>query len=429
LRYLLALLIFFFTTVDMFGWSLSLAPGLSVKNALLYLIMLSLASRYVVRGGFRLEVPKVYFWYGLLIAYATLTCLIASTIIQYQSYDLLLSVIALKGNLIDGAIIFTLYLYGTRTYRDAEFLLKCALLAVGVANAIAIGNVAGLFQIGATPVGNEGNITSRVFGAFGHANETAALIVYLLPAYMAATLSAGGIVRVLCAFAGIASAALLVLTGSRSGVVAFVLAGVFGSLLCRNLISWRRATGIAVALVVAGVAVLALVSLKFGDVLTQRMLELIVNPGHSGEDRTAIWIPLIDMMTASPVTLFTGFGWNVYSIMGFLYAPHNTYLQMWFELGIIGVVSYVMMLSQLTLTARRAAASTSGAPQAYLIAYVYGIVGLSIALFAGQLYSPLPYVWIYGGLSMRMAVLALQSAKPAPASRVRKPRQKALAVS
>lgn len=425
MRYLLALLIFFFTTCDVFGWSLSLAPGLSVKNALMYVTMLALVSQYAARGGFRLEVRPVYFWYGVLIAYAIFTWLIAGIIIKYEAYQLLLSGIALKGELIDGAILFTLYLLGTRTFRDAEFLLKCELLAVGAANAIAICNVAGLFQIGVTQVGHEGNVTSRVYGAFGHANETAALIVCLIPAYMAATLSAGGIIRVLCALAGVASAMLLVLTGSRGGVLAFALMAVFGSLLCRDLISWRRAAGMAMTIVLVGVAVLTFVTFKFGDVLTQRLMELIVHPGQGSEERTIIWAVVIGMMTANPVTLVTGFGWDVYSIMGFQFAAHNQYLLLWFELGIIGLGSYLMMIGQLVLTARRAAASTSGPPAAYLIAYVYGTVGISIALFTTLLSIPLPYVWIYNGLSMRMAVYALQNVK----ARVRKPRARTVAVA
>jgi hypothetical protein len=48
------------------------------------------------------------------------------------------------------------------------------LLAVATANAVAIGNVVGVFNIGFTVIGTEGNLAGRVYG---HANETAALIV------------------------------------------------------------------------------------------------------------------------------------------------------------------------------------------------------------------------------------------------------------
>ena len=95
----------------------------------------------------------------------------------------------------DNVIVFALFLYGTRTLAGREFLLKCVLLAVAAANAIAIGNVAGIFHIGVTTVGTEGNLAGRVYGAFGHANETAALIVCLLPAYIAAAFSAGRVAR------------------------------------------------------------------------------------------------------------------------------------------------------------------------------------------------------------------------------------------
>jgi len=65
MRYLLALLIFVLTTIDVFGWTLSLAPGLSAKNAILYVILLTLAARFVVRDGLRMELPKLHLWFGI----------------------------------------------------------------------------------------------------------------------------------------------------------------------------------------------------------------------------------------------------------------------------------------------------------------------------------------------------------------------------
>ena len=80
MRYLLAVLIIFLTIADMFGWTASLAPGLSIKNAILYLIMLALATRFAVRGGARLEPLQLHLWFGALIAYATLSWLVTGLI-------------------------------------------------------------------------------------------------------------------------------------------------------------------------------------------------------------------------------------------------------------------------------------------------------------------------------------------------------------
>ena len=412
MRYLLALLIVFLTTVDVSGWTLSLAPGLSVKNAIIYLILLALAARFVVRGGMQMELPKIHLWFGVLIAYAVLTWLAAGLLLDYKSYTLLRSGIDLKANLLDNAVVFVLYLYGTRTLGDAKFVLKCTLLAVTAANAIAIGNVAGLFQIGITTVGIEGNLTGRVFGAFGHANETAALIVCLLPAYVAAALSSGAAARLFWALAGTVSAALMMMCGSRGAFVGLALAAVFGSYTCRGIISWRRAATLVVILGAVAVPLLALASIKFGDILTERVTELILNPGTSSEERTYIWRPILDKMMANPVTLITGFGWDSYDVMGFFYATHNYYLLLWFELGIIGLACYLMVIRQLVITARRAAEKAPDETARYLIAFIYGIIAISGAIFFTLIFRPWPYVWAYVGLTMRMAVIAMQTAQP-----------------
>ena len=44
-------------------------------------------------------------------------------------------------------------------------------------------------------------------------------------------------------------------------------------------------------------------------------------------------------MFRNPVTLFTGYGWYSYDeLREMSYAPHNTYLKVFFELGAIGLL-------------------------------------------------------------------------------------------
>ena len=411
MRYLLALQIFVLTAIDVFDWTQSLAPGLSVKNASFYVLLLALAAQLVVRGGIRLELPKLQMWFGLLITYATLTWLIVALTINYKFYTLLDSGIDLKGRLLDNALVFLLYFYGTRTVADARFVLKCVLLAVSAANAIAIGNVLGLFQIGVTEVGT-GLLSGRVFGAFGHANETAALIVCMLPAYVAASLSSAGVARWFWASAGAVSAGMMLMTGSRGAFVGLTLGVIFGSWLCRSVISWRRATALVIVLLAVAIPLIALVSIEFGHgILAERVTDMLLNPGTSSDGRAYIWRPVVDRMMASPVTLITGFGWDAYDVMGFFFAPHNQYLLLWFELGIIGLACYLMLIRELVITARRATENASDETGRYLIAFIYGILALSGALFFAQLFRPWLYIWTYSGLMMRIALLAPQTSK------------------
>ena len=411
MRYLLALLIFFLTTADVFGWTASLAPGVSIKNAILYLIMLALATRFVVRRGWRLELPWVHLWFGVLIAYAMLTWLVAALVIRYKSYSLVASGIDLKANLLDSAVVFLLYLYGAQSLADAKFVVRSVLLAVAAANAIAIGNVAGLFHIGVTTVGIEGNLTGRVFGAFGHANETAALMLFLLPVYVAVTLSSRGAARLLWAVAGAVTATLMVMCGSRGAFVGLAVGGVFGSYLCRRLISWQRAAIVLVTLTAVAVPLVAFVSIEFGDILTTRVMEMIHNPGTSGDERAYIWAPVFDRMMSAPLTMLTGFGWDAYDVMGFFYGAHNTYLLLWFELGIIGLASHLLLIGQLVVTARRAAVHATGEAARHLIAFIYAIIALSGAVIFAQLFRPWLYIWAYTALTMRMAIIVTQTAR------------------
>lgn len=408
MRYLLALLILFLTAADVFGWNTSLAPGLSIKNAIFYLCFLGLAARFVMRGGIRVEVPRIQVWFGILLVYATLTYLVAAFLIKYKTYDLIGSGVALK-ELYDNALTFVLFLYGAQTLQDAQFQLKCLLLSLGTANAISIGNVVGIFHIGVTIVGTEGNVAGRVFGAFGHANETAALCVCVLPACIAAAFSAGRPATLLLwVFASAASCALLFLTGSRGAIVALAFTGVLGTYVCRDLISWRRATALVVIIGAIAVPLLVFADIESGGVLLHRIGELIVNP-RADEDRTQLWIPAIARMTATPLSLITGFGWGAYDAVGLPHPTHNHYLMLWFELGVVGVTSFVMMIRELVVSAIRAAKTASDETARYLIAFVYGIIGLAGAIFFTPLFHPWLYIWAYIGLTMRMAATATRT--------------------
>jgi O-antigen ligase len=123
-------------------------------------------------------------------------------------------------------------------------------------------------------------------------------------------------------------------------------------------------------------------------------------------------VPILDKMMANPLALITGFGWDTYDVMGFFYATHNHYLTLWFELGIVGLGSYLLLIGQLVMTARRAAEIAPEPTARYLIAFIYGILAVSGAAFFTTLSKPWLYVWMYVGLTMRMAVLTMQSPNP-----------------
>src|SRR5262249_35944898 len=63
----------------------------------------------------------------------------------------------------------------------------------------------------------------------------------------------------------------------------------------------------------------------------------------------------------------------------------------------------------LLVTAYRAAGIASDETARYLVAFIYGIIALSVAIVFTQLYHPWIYIWAYIGLTMRIAVTAMQT--------------------
>ena len=82
----------------------------------------------------------------------------------------------------------------------------------------------------------------------------------------------------------------------------------------------------------------------------------------------------------------------------FRYAPHNHYLWLWFNLGIVGVVSSVTIFTQVVTNARKGAHVVEATLRPHLMACVFGFLGLLIALFFTELYTPWLYIWAYVGL-------------------------------
>src|ERR1700685_204518 len=103
--YLLVFVVAVFATTDILSVGLSLAPGLSAKNAVIYLVGLCVAFRMVTRGDYKLQLPSIHMWFGVLIVYAIVTWLIAGLVIGYQNYELIPTAITLKTDLIDHAIV------------------------------------------------------------------------------------------------------------------------------------------------------------------------------------------------------------------------------------------------------------------------------------------------------------------------------------
>ena len=399
MRYLLAGLLLFLTAAEVFSWDVSMGPGLSIKNAVLYLIAMFLLFRIAVTRGEGLDAGPVHVFFVILISYAMVTWLTAGLIIEYPGYDLIASAIRLKSELIDHFIFFLVFYYGASTRRDALTVLKGLLLAALFANAMTVADVSGYIDLGF-----EERESGRTEGALGEANQYAAFIILFLPGMIAALLRTRGVWRLFWLGAVLASAVALMMTVSRGGFVGLLVAAVCGAWLYRNRLSLGMVSGWLVAAVV--VVTLALSLSEYGALIEERLFTQTgaIDLSDASSGRVDIWTALFERMMATPITFLTGFGWDVYWTMPFRYSPHNQYLNFWFNLGLPGLLSFIGLLASAVWLARRASENADEELRAHLVGFVIGVIAVCTAVFFVDLHRPWYYFWAYVGVALRLAV-------------------------
>jgi len=393
----------FLLATDALNWDLSLLPGLSAKNLIIYLIAVVLALRMVVSRGSIMVAGQLQGAFIVQIGYAVVTWLVAALLIQYPYYDLIASGIKLKTGLIDHYIFFLVFLFGVRTADDAIKVIKGLLFGALLANIITILDAAGIISLGFR-IREDG----RTAGAIGESNQYAAFIILFLPATIAAAVAAHGFQRLFWFGATLVGCMTLVMTASRGGFVGLAMMCAVGAYLYRHLISYSRISGWVFGSLILLVLIVSFS--QYGNLLAERMIgttgTIDANTASSG--RSDIWATALGVMFAHPITFITGFGWDAYAYMPFQFSPHNHYLALWFNLGLVGLFFGSYLLFSAIGRARRASLQASPPLRGQLIAFVLGTVGVATAIFFVDLHKPWFYFWMYVGVAMRMVLCVEQ---------------------
>jgi len=405
--YVLATLTLFLTLSSVFSWDPGPAPGVKIKNFLLYMLIMGLVFSYANGHKFKIQLQSMNVAFIVLIGYSIFTYLAIVLFIDYPRYDMLTSAFDLKNRGVDYMLFFLAFFYGTRSEKDAKFVLTCLLLSWVISHFVAVLDAFGYVQIGDIERRGDG----RVQGAVGESNQYGAFVALTLPAAIAMALASKGWRRWFWLGASALTAGTLLMTVSRGAFVATFFATMFGAYLFRRYLSlgkiftWGLAAGGAMLVIVL------IVSLSFGDLLYERVVSSFStrDMGGTSSGRTEIWATAIQMMFEHPQTLLTGFGWNAYWVMPFRYSPHNYYLAQWFNLGLPGLICSVLLL---VIPVRAALKSFAVAPdrlRVLLGGYVIATLAYASATFFVDLYVPWIYFWAYTGVTMRLAMIALET--------------------
>lgn len=410
MKNLLAALILMLVTTQTFSIDASLAPGLSLKNAMLYTAVLALIASRVVSGRFKVELIGLQFCFGFLFIYSLLSWLVVSFALRFPGYEILQSAMYLKIDIVDHALMFLVFFYGLQTLEEVSAVTTAMLVGVFAANVITVLDASGVLGWQVIPVRTwDESEYGRVQGAFGEANEHAAIVAMVLPAFIARAFAGHGVTRWAWWAAVAFAIAAVFMTASRGAMVGIVAASVVGAWVFRRYLSIGRLLAWVVG--AAGVILLVLVALsdRYTALLAERIVGLTLsgNVTDASSGRTEIWAALLSRMMESPWSFFTGFGWNTYPYMNFDYAPHNTYLGMWFNLGLPGLIAYLGVWASIFLVVGQAAHQSPPSSRPMFVAFWIGLMALCVSIFFVQLTTPWLYVWCFAGLMARAAVVSL----------------------
>ncbi|MBC8027905.1 MAG: O-antigen ligase family protein [Steroidobacteraceae bacterium] len=401
---------FFLLATEVLRWDLTITTGLSAKNLAIYLVATFLALRMVVSRTSITAGGSMHAAFIVQIAYALVTLLVASMVIDYQSYDLIASGIRLKGSLVDYYIFFLVFLFGVQTAEEALKVIKWILAGAVFANLATILDVVGIWNLGYTE-----RFDGRTQGAIGESNQYAAYIILFIPGLFAAAVASRGLLRVAWLGGALLSCAALVMTASRGGFVGMIVGCAIGLYLFRHLISYNRVAGWAAGSLLVFVLVMSVSD--YGGLLTERVFGQTSNidATEASSGRTEIWANLFYTMFQQPITFLTGFGWNVYWSMPFRFSPHNHYFASWFNLGLVGLICGSYLIFSAIGRARRASLDAKPPLRGQLIAFVIGGTALAVAVFFVDLHTPWVYFWMYTGVIVRLATCVQQMPIVVPA--------------
>ena len=419
MRLLLIALIGFMTLSSTFAWDPGPAPGLTIKNALLYLMMVALVLRVSLDRNFRIQLAAIPVTFSILIAYAIFSYLAVVLVIQYPHYDIIKNGMNLKG-MVDQVTFFLVFFYGLRSDKEALFILKILLFAWALSHVVAVLDAVGIMHVGDVEQREDG----RVQGVVGEANQYGAFVAMSLPGMVAAAIISRGKYRLMWIVATAFTAVTLLMTVSRGAFVAVFVAGAWGVYVFRRYVPTRKlALWAGVAILSGMVAVIVAGALGFGQLIYERVagtgqMDLVL----ASSGRTEFWTNAFVTMFKHPVTLLTGFGWGSWWTFGFRWSPHNYYVNTWFNLGLPGLICGVTLLWLPIKTVMSSIAYADAYVRPVMIMFVMATVAFAVATFFVDLYSPWLDYWAYAGIVLRIAVNAREgqrvpvvaSAAPAP---------------
>jgi len=386
----------------MLGLGLSLAPGLSVKNAMLYVLFMALILEFVLTDRDPLnETWALHGAWVLLIFYASFTWLAIVLLGLHREYNTVSSFIILKSQLADLFLFLLVYLYAPRDSQKSVHVLQWLVALLVLVNLVTFVDFLNIVDLGVINERSDGRLT----GAVREVNQYGAVLVVLIPLTVGLMLGSSGALKLLYAIGAAMAVVLLGLTVSRGSYVGLVVGVMIALYLARHHVRRQAIVkGAILAVVVVAIAGLSVAIVNPEGFLDKfNFAGLDVNNISSG--RLDVWRRLLTKMSYWPVSFLTGYGWNAYPVLIGIYGdPHNTYLLYLFNLGVIGFGLYVFIVIWIIRYVIKSLNYISEELKPLVIGFVTGFISVHVAVFFVAIYTPWLFIWALTGTTLRIIV-------------------------
>lgn len=279
-------------------------------------------------------------------------------------------------------IIFTLLINVIDSRERLRSLLK---LMVTCGTVISVGAIRS-FLLGQFA---KGRIEGIIGGMFQNANDLATVINILLPITVALALTSNGFLRLIYGVCAALMAAAVIVTFSRAGYLGL---GVMTIVMFWKLRRRHRILPLATTLLLLITLFLSTPG-GYGRRLSATMIESR-DKTESAENRVEVLIKGLKVALAHPI-IGVGIG-NFYLYSRHDLKAHNSYLEIWAELGLLGLAAYLTLLIAPLRSLKQIENDTSQAKEKEVSERFYLSLGLQAAIVSYVIccaFSSIQYQW------------------------------------
>lgn len=405
---LLIALFAFLLFAESLGLDVNLAPGLSMKNALLYGLLVAIIIEATVSATeFRFSFVSLHSIFVLLIAYAGASWAISAVGYSKVDYPVVNSFMSLKATLVDRYLILLVYLYALKSREQVLYVVRALVWLVIISSFITLIDLLNIPNLGII----EDPVDGRVQGPAGQPNEYGGFLAFWIPACIGIYLTSHGRRRIFIGVGILVSIGMLILTGSRGGMLATIAGSMIAVVMLRRYLPFVGIMRGTVVALVATISVGLVASLEFSEVIEERVEQTTADDVHTiSAGRIVIWSEALSRMNKNPESYVYGNGWMSFRFFADTSA-HNTYLRMFFELGAIGLILYVMLFFVPIHLFRSGLQWAQGTSRTYLIAVIFALCTVVVTTVFSELHRSWMMIWAYVGLMLRLTFIEHSNAK------------------